>query len=231
MADALTLDPEWNQKFMDRDPLALLEHVYRQYGPEVTLASSFGAEDVVLVDMACQVTAAPEVFCLDTGLLFPETYALIERIVARYPIRYRAVQPRLSVAEQASEFGPELWARDPAACCGLRKVEPLLRALDSKRAWITGIRRDQSPTRKNAQLMEWDDAHDLVKVNPLAYWSHEMVWEYIKRHGLDYNPLHDHHFPSIGCVPCTRAVEPGEPLRSGRWAGFEKTECGLHSGS
>ncbi len=229
MADALTLDPQWNRDFMGRDPLALLDQVYRRYGPEVILASSFGAEDVVLIDMACQVAAAPEVFCLDTGLLFPETYALIERIVARYPIRYRAVQPRLSLAQQAGEFGPELWARDPAACCGLRKVEPVLRVLDGKRAWITGIRRDQSPTRKNAQLMEWDEAHHLVKVNPLAYWSEEMVWEYIERRGLEYNPLHDENYPSIGCAPCTRAVQPGEPSRAGRWSGFDKTECGLHA--
>jgi len=228
MAVNYTIESRWNDEYVDRDPRDLIAQVYQRYGAGVTLASSFGAEDVVLIDMACQSNTSPEVFSLDTGLLFDETYQLIERIVNRYPIRYRAIQPRQTVAQQAEEFGPDLWAREPNLCCAMRKVEPLLRALDGKTAWITGIRRDQSPTRQNAQLIEWDEQHQLIKVNPLAYWTEAMVWDYIREHELDYNPLHDQNYPSIGCFPCTRAVKPGESARAGRWAGFEKTECGLH---
>lgn len=218
----------WNDEYVDRDPRDLLAEVYQRYGHEVTLASSFGAEDVVLIDMACQVNPSPEVFCLDTGLLFDETYQLIERIQSRYSLRFQAYRPRQTVAEQAKEFGEALWLRDPNRCCALRKLEPLLRALDGKTAWISGIRREQAPTRKNAQLVEWDPSHQLIKVNPLAYWTDQMVWDYIRDHALDYNPLHDQSYPSIGCVPCTRPVKPGESARAGRWAGFDKTECGLH---
>jgi len=228
MASEYTIDGSWNDEYVDRDPRDIISKVYQRYGEGVTLASSFGAEDVVLIDMACQVTDAPEVFSLDTGLLFDETYQLIERVKSRYKIRYRAVTPKQTVEEQAQEFGAALWSREPNRCCAMRKVEPLLRALDGKTAWITGIRRDQSPTRQHAQLIEWDEQHQLIKVNPLAYWTDEMVWAYIREHQLDYNPLHDQNYPSIGCFPCTRPVKPGESARAGRWAGFEKTECGLH---
>lgn len=223
-----TIDVNWNDEYLNRDPRDLMSQIYQRYGQGVTLASSFGAEDVVLIDMAAQVTAHPDVFCLDTGLLFPETYDLIARIRSRYSIEYHAFTPRQTVAEQAEEFGAELWAREPNRCCALRKVEPLLRALDGKTAWITGIRREQSPTRQNAQLVEWDSAHQLIKFNPLAYWTEAMVWDYIREHDLDYNVLHDRNYPSIGCMPCTRPVAPGESARAGRWTGFDKTECGLH---
>lgn len=226
-ADSL-IEPRWNSEYVYRDPRDLLAKVYERYGDGITLASSFGAEDVVLIDMACQVTSHPDVFSLDTGLLFTETYQLIDRIKARYPIRLWTFAPRQTVQDQAEEFGADLWARYPDRCCALRKVEPLLRALDGRTAWITGIRREQSPSRQNAQLIEWDSQHQLVKVNPLAYWTEAMVWAYIREHNLDYNPLHDQRYPSIGCVPCTRPVRPGESSRAGRWAGFEKTECGLH---
>jgi phosphoadenosine phosphosulfate reductase len=228
MTARLTIDDSWNDEYVDRDPRDLLARVYARYGSDVTLASSFGAEDVVLIDMACQVVKTPDVFCLDTGLLFPETYQLIDRIQARYALRFRSIAPRQTVAQQANEFGEALWARNPNQCCALRKVEPLLRALDGRPAWITGIRRDQAPSRQHAALIEWDPAHDLIKVNPLAYWTDVMVWDYIRSHHLEYNPLHDQNYPSIGCLPCTRPVQPGESARAGRWAGFEKTECGLH---
>lgn len=218
----------WNDEFVDRDPRDLIARVYETLGDGVTLASSFGAEDMILIHLAAEVAPGAEVFCLDTGLLFPETYALIETVRERYPIRYRPVQPRLTVDEQAAEFGDALWARRPDACCQLRKVEPLLRALDGKDAWITGIRREQSPTRASANLVEWDAAHELFKVNPLAYWTEAEVWDFIHRHDIPYNPLHDQNYPSIGCLPCTRPVRPGESSRAGRWAGFDKTECGLH---
>lgn len=218
----------WNDEFVDRDPRDFLNRVYRTFGDGVTLASSFGAEDMILIHLAAEVAPGAEVFCLDTGLLFPETYALIDAVRERYPIRFRAVKPRLTPDQQAEEFGDALWARKPDTCCQLRKVEPLLRALDGKAAWITGVRREQSPTRANANLVEWDAAHDLVKINPLAHWTEAEVWGFIHAHGVLYNPLHDRNYPSIGCLPCTRPVKPGESSRAGRWAGFEKTECGLH---
>ncbi len=138
------------------------------------------------------------------------------------------VKSKLSPAEQATQFGEALWLRDPDQCCSLRKVEPLTRILAKYAAWITGIRRDQSPTRANAGVVEWDAKFGLVKFNPLATWSWEQVWEYIRTNDVPYNALHDQHFPSIGCTHCTAPVMPGDDPRSGRWKSSTKTECGLH---
>ncbi|MBX6378121.1 MAG: phosphoadenylyl-sulfate reductase [Clostridia bacterium] len=201
----------------------------RTFGARVALACSFGAEDMVLLDLCSRQQPPIGVFYLDTGLLFDETYELIREAEARYPdVPIRRVTPALTIEEQATCHGPELWRRDPDRCCHLRKVEPLREALRGLDAWITGIRRGQTPTRAGAGVVEWDVRNGLVKVNPLATWTWQDVWDYIHAHDIPYNPLHERGYPSIGCAPCTRAVRPGEDPRAGRWAGFQKTECGLH---
>ena len=182
----------------------------------------------VLIDMLHQLGANIRVVELDTGLLFPETYETRERLVdAATTSTSSAIDPRETVEEQAVSEGPELWRRDPDRCCALRKVEPLERALVGMDAWITGIRRAQSVTRRDAKVLELDP-RGVVKVQPLAGWTDEDVKGYLFAHDVPYNPLHDRGFPSIGCTPCTRAIRPGEDSRAGRWADAEKTECGLH---
>ena len=199
--------------------------------PRVALACSFSAEDMVLLDMVMAIQRDAHVFYLDTDLLFPETYALRDRAVARYGIPGLVrVTADLTVAQQAWRYGDDLWARDPDACCALRKVGPLEKLLADYDGWITGIRRDQSPARSRARSVEWDGRFGLVKVNPLAEWTADQVWRYLTTHDVPYNPLHDQGYPSIGCIHCTRPVDPGADARSGRWSDFSKTECGLHAG-
>ncbi len=199
-----------------------------RFHPRVAVASSFGAEDVVLIDLAARVRPDFRVFTLDTDFLFAETYVLIEQIEQRYGIEVERCRSALTPEEQARIHGEALWSREPDLCCDLRKVQPLKKKLAELQAWVTGIRREQAPTRANARKLEWDAKFGLVKLNPLADWSWAQVWEYIRAHGVLYNPLHDRNYPSLGCTYCTRPVKPGEDLRVGRWAGFNKTECGLH---
>ncbi|RCX13958.1 phosphoadenosine phosphosulfate reductase [Fontibacillus phaseoli] len=196
--------------------------------PNITFACSFGAEDVVLVDMLQKVSPSTDIFYLDTDFHFKETYETRDALVARYELDFVRVSPVISPEEQALQHGEELWKSDPNACCNIRKVEPLTRILSQYEAWITGIRRDQAPTRANAKKIEYDAKFGLVKFNPLASWSNEDVWNYIRKNDVIYNPLHDRNYPSIGCEYCTRQVMPGEDARAGRWANSEKTECGLH---
>jgi len=195
----------------------------------IALANSFsGATDMALTDMTVKLGLRFEVFYLDTELLFPETYALIEETRRRYGIEPVAYHARQTVAEQAAEHGDALWARDPDRCCYLRKVEPIGRALAGKSAWITGMRRDQSAARANTPILQWDASFELLKLNPMADWTEEQTWDYVRRHDVPVNALHAQNYPSIGCMPCTRPVMPGEDPRAGRWAGSMKTECGLH---
>jgi phosphoadenylyl-sulfate reductase (thioredoxin) len=197
--------------------------------PRLTFATGFGAEGCVLLDLAAQHGLAFDVFTLDTGLLFPETYALWRHLEARYGISIRAVTPAQSVAAQALGHGPELWARDPDSCCDLRKVRPLRDALAGWDGWITAIRRDQSAARATAEPVELDDKFGKLKVNPLVAWTHDDVWDYVRAHDVPTNALHAQGYPSIGCAPCTSPVIPGESVRSGRWRhAAAKTECGLH---
>ncbi len=197
--------------------------------PNITFACSFGAEDVVLVDMLQSVSPKTDIFYLDTDFHFAETYETRDRLVERYPgIPFVKVKPKITPEEQAEQYGAELWKTDANACCGIRKVEPLTSILSQYDSWITGIRRDQAPTRANAKKIEYDTKFGLVKFNPIADWTTEDVWQYIRDHNVIYNPLHDQHYPSIGCEHCTRQVMPGEDPRAGRWSGQEKTECGLH---
>jgi phosphoadenosine phosphosulfate reductase len=200
-----------------------------QFQPSVAIASSFGAEDVVLIDLATRIQPAFRVFTLDTDFLFPETYALIDQIERQYGVQIERARSRYTPGEQAAAFGDALWSREPDKCCNLRKVEPLTQKLAGLSAWITGIRRDQAPTRANAKKLEDDKKFGLVKLNPLADWTWDQVWDYIRAHNVPYNPLHDRNYPSIGCTYCTRQVQAGEDMRAGRWSGFQKTECGLHA--
>jgi len=196
--------------------------------PNITLACSFGAEDVALVHMLQKVRPGTDIFYLDTDFHFKETYETRDKLAAKYNINFVQVKPKLTPEEQAEKHGDALWKSDPNLCCNIRKVEPLTSILGKYDAWITGIRRDQAPTRANAKKVEYDVKFGLVKFNPIANWTSEDVWNYIRDNDIPYNPLHDQNFPSIGCEHCTRPVAPGEDPRAGRWAGTDKTECGLH---
>lgn len=217
--------------FESQQPQDVLKDAIKRFAPKIVVACSFGAEDVVLVDMVHRIDPSIPLFYLDTDFLFPETYATRDRIIQQYalqPAQVIQVQSLLTPDQQAAQHGPTLWSTEPDRCCQLRKVEPLTRVLKGYDAWITGIRRDQSPTRANAGLIEWDSKFQLVKVNPLARWTWADVWTYIKVYEVPYNPLHDQNYPSIGCTHCTAPVAPGEDPRAGRWKTFTKTECGLH---
>ncbi|GAB2696022.1 phosphoadenylyl-sulfate reductase [Paenibacillus thermoaerophilus] len=215
------------EEFENKSPEELLAFAVEKF-PNITLACSFGAEDVVLVDMLQKISPKTDIFYLDTNLHFKETYETRDRLEARYGIKFVQVLPKWTVEEQAREKGDELWKTDPNECCNIRKVEPLTQVLGRYDAWITGIRRDQAPTRANAKKVEYDTKFGLVKFNPLANWKWEDVWAYIRANDVIYNPLHDNFYPSIGCEKCTRQVMPGEDPRAGRWSGHDKTECGLH---
>ena len=199
-----------------------------RFAPRLTFATSLGIEDCLVTDLIARAKLPVDLFTLDTELLFPETYALWKRIEEKYGVTIRAVKPARTVAEQASAEGPALWTREPDRCCDLRKMRPLGATLANYDAWITAIRRDQTPERANAPVVGWDGRFGLVKINPLVRWTSDQVRAYVAEHEVPYNPLHDRNYPSIGCMPCTSPVMPGEDSRSGRWRGQEKTECGLH---
>jgi len=209
-------------------PQQTLAWAFESFGNDVAISSAFGAEGMVLIDMASHVRKDLRIFTIDTDFLFPETYSLIDRIEQKYDIRIERVFSLLSPEEQERVHGAKLWTRDPDQCCNLRKVEPLRRKLSELRAWITSIRRDQTSFRKAASKVEWDMKFGLVKVNPIADWTSQQVWRYLHEHRVPYNSLHDQNYPSIGCTHCTRAIRPGEDPRAGRWPGTGKTECGLH---
>jgi phosphoadenosine phosphosulfate reductase len=205
------------------------------FGDRVALACSFSAEDVVLADMLAQVSPRARVFAIDTGRLHEATYEAMERVRERYGLAIEVHFPERAAVERLERehgfFSFKRSLEDRHACCQVRKVEPLQRALSGLRAWITGLRREQSVTRAQLEVVERDDAHGgIVKLNPLADWSDEQVWEYIHRRRVPYNHLHDEGYPSIGCEPCTRPVRPGEHPRAGRWwwERPEHKECGLH---
>lgn len=192
---------------------------------QIALACSFGAEDCVLVDVVARARLPVTIFTLDTRFLFPETQVLWHRLEERYALRIVAAPADLPAVDLSV---PPPWEADPDACCHLRKVLPLEAMLATQDAWITGIRRDQTPDRAGARVVEWDARFGLVKVNPLASWTAGDVAAYVRRHDVPTNPLHERGYLSVGCAPCTSPVNPGEDPRAGRWRGREKTECGLH---
>jgi len=200
----------------------------------VALASSLGAEDQVLTNLMLNADPKARVFSLDTGRLNPETYSVMSKTRMKYNFNYEVMFPDTAEVEKTvSELGPNFFYEsidNRKLCCQIRKVEPLKRKLSELDAWITGLRREQAVTRAALPVVEWDEANGLVKINPLANWSEEQVWDFIKINQVPYNSLHDKGFPSIGCAPCTRAVKNGEDLRAGRWwwENPEQKECGLH---
>jgi len=214
--------------FEQRPAQEVLRWALERFQPDIALACSFGAEDMAVLDMISRIEPATKVFYLDTEVLFPETYELIERAARRYSLQLLRAAPAVSMADQARLYGDELWKLRPDLCCNIRKVQPLTTMLGPLRAWITGIRREQAPTRANGGVVEWDRKFGLVKVNPLARWTSADVWRYIAENDVPYNPLHDSGYPSIGCTHCTQPVKPGEHPRAGRWSGSGKIECGLH---
>lgn len=200
-----------------------------RYPGRIALACSFGGPSgMALLDLTLRADRDIPVYYIDTGLLFPETYALVERTARRYGITPIALRPELSVEAQARQYGDALWARDPDRCCALRKVAPHRAFLDGYDAWFTGIRRAQSPTRAEIEPIARDGTR-LVKVSPLFDWSDDDVWSYVNEHDVPVNALHGDGYPSLGCIPCTNRPQPGADQRSGRWAGLGKTECGLHA--
>ena len=198
----------------------------------VVITTSFGMEGCALIDMYAKQGSAPTVVYLDTGFFFPQTYALRDRMVRRYPLMTFVNRgTSLTPQAQAVRYGPELWRRDPDRCCRLRRVEPLRQALTGADVWITAITRSQGSTRSGIPLVSWDWQYQVLKICPLATWDRGRVWEYVQRNNVPYNELHEQGYPTIGCTHCTVPVPgsaPGEYSRAGRWAGTDKTECGLH---
>ena len=219
---------------IDASPIAraetIVDNALSHYAGKIALACSFGGPaGMVLLDMIAKRDVSVPVYFLDTGLLFDETYALVDRVRERYGIEPIAVRPELTVAQQNVRYGEALWARDPDACCNLRKVVPQRQFLANFDAWITGIRRDQSASRTNVDVVSHDDSTGLAKIAPLAEWTSNDIWTYVAAHDVPYNPLNDRGYPSLGCTHCTRAVAPNEDPRAGRWSGTNKLECGLHA--
>lgn len=225
---------EINIRFADAEPQALLKYLMPLMQGTIALSSSLSIEDQVLADMMLEIDPHVRIFTLDTGRLFPETYRLIDDTNHHYNIKMEVYSPRTDAIEQfVRTYGinPFYEGIDKRrACCQVRKLEPLSRALAGLDAWVCGLRRSQSVTRNDMQLLEWDESHGLLKVNPLIDWTEEMVWQYIKEHKVPYNELHDRGFPSIGCEPCTRAIRRIDDIRAGRWwwENPEHRECGLH---
>lgn len=205
------------------DAEEVLAEAVARFGPGLSVACSFQKEAAVILDMLVRIEPSTRFFTLDTGLHFAETYETWRALEAHYGIAIEGVDAP-SLRRQASVHGDELWKRDPDRCCELRKVRPLRDALAGASAWVTGLRREQSPERSGTAKLGWDDRYGLWKVNPLADWSERDVWRYVNEHDVPYHPLHDRGFTSIGCEPCT---QPGTG-RTGRWSGTAKVECGLH---
>lgn len=208
------------------------EHILRwatdTFGSRLAIITSFQPSGIVTMHLMSQIAPRTPVITLDTGLLFPETYALIDELEARLHLNLIRVRPEQTVQQQAEQYGDALWERNPEQCCHLRKVVPLGKALDGYAAWISGIRRDQSPQRASAPIIAWEPGHQRIKLNPVAAWSEQMIWGYLTAHDLPYNKLHDQGYPSIGCKTCTLATGGEGYSREGRWSRFGKTECGIH---
>ncbi|MYU54197.1 MULTISPECIES: phosphoadenylyl-sulfate reductase [Streptomyces] len=210
----------------DADPLDILSWAAETFGPRFCVTSSM--EDAVVAHLASRVIPGVDVVFLDTGYHFPETIGTRDAVAAVLDVNVITLTPRQTVAEQDAEYGPKLHDRDPDLCCALRKVKPLEEGLTAYDAWATGLRRDESPTRAGTPVVGWDARRRKVKVSPIARWTQDDVDTYITEHTVLTNPLLMDGYTSVGCAPCTRRVLAGEDARAGRWAGFGKTECGLH---
>jgi phosphoadenosine phosphosulfate reductase len=218
-----------SERLNDSPPQDILRWAVDVYGEDLTLSVSFGnPEGMVLLDMLSRITDRAQVFTLDTGFLFEETIRFREEAMKRYPLPLKVITPGLSVEEQVERYGPELYSCKPDLCCEIRKIEPQRRFLRDYGAWVTGIRRDQTPQRMSTPVVAFDEYFGVAKISPLADWTADEVDEYVRRYDVPLNPLLSMGYRSIGCEPCTRPVAPGEDARAGRWPGMDKTECGLH---
>jgi len=204
-----------------------LAWMFETFGAAHYIACSFQKTSSVTAHMASEINPEARFFYLDTDVLFPQTYATRDLLAERLGVQFDRFH-NLTIDEQAAQHGEELWKRDPDSCCGLRKVEPMRRALSSVECWAGGVRREDSSIRSTTPKFGWDKRFDLWKLNPLADWSERDVWNYIREHSLPYNPLHDQGYPSIGCTHCTQPVSPGGSPRDGRWVGIAKNECGIN---
>jgi phosphoadenosine phosphosulfate reductase len=228
--DVQSLDAQFNAQPSEK----VLEWAWKRFGTRAAIGTSFQGAGLVMMHLAKRHGIQFPVFTLDTGLLFPETVELKKRLEDFFGFQIEALVPDLTVEQQAAAQGPELWKRDPDLCCTMRKVLPLQTRLETLDCWITGLRRQQSDTRSSIgiiELYEFDPAagRDIVKLNPMANWKREDIWKYIQEFKIPYNPLHDQGYRSIGCQPCTSKSAGGENERAGRWTGFNKVECGIHT--
>lgn len=234
MENAKELAAQLCAEYEGKSPEELLSGLLSRFGNRIALASSMGLEDQVITDMMARIDHKSRIFTIDTGRLFPETYLLIDKTNMKYGINIEIFFPDHTAVESyvaangINAFYDTVEKRK--ACCRARKIEPLMRALATLDVWICGLRSQQSVTRTEEQLVEWDDTNKLIKVNPLVHWSENDLWDYIRQHNVPYNKLHRQGYPSIGCQPCTRAIEPGEDIRAGRWWWEDPNhkECGLH---
>jgi phosphoadenosine phosphosulfate reductase len=220
---------EANERLQSATPQEILRWAVETFFPKLTMATAFGPEGCVILQMLAEIEPRVRVFNLDTGYQFPETLKLRDTIAERYGIEVELIRPETTVAEYEAQHGGPLYGVNPDQCCHDRKLVPLRRAVAGYEAWISAIRADQSSHRARASVVGWDSKFNLAKINPLLRWSKRDVWAFLVTNQVPYNPLHDRGYPSIGCWPCTRAVAPGQDERAGRWAGQAKTECGLHS--
>ncbi|SET68038.1 phosphoadenylylsulfate reductase (thioredoxin) [Oceanobacillus limi] len=225
----------WDDQVQDqlnqelKDFMDVIKWAYNVYEDKIVYSCSFGAEGIVLIDLISKVNPRAKIIFLDTHLHFNETYKLIEKIKNKYPkLKIKMVEPSLSLQQQAKDHGESLWERNPNMCCHIRKIKPLEEELSKVDAWFSGLRREQSLERSKTEYVNRDDKFQRVKICPLIHWTWEDIWDYITLNNLPYNELHDLNYPSIGCAMCTLPVPDGKDSRSGRWANFNKNECGLH---
>lgn len=223
-----------SQRFEQEDLTSVLRWAWEQFGARAAVGTSFQGAGLVMIHHAVKAGIPLPVFTLDTQLHFPETIELKKRLEDFFGIQIESVLPEQTPEAQAAEYGPELWAKSPDFCCTLRKVLPLQKKLKELSVWITGLRRQQSDTREKTGILElykFDVLRDqhILKLNPMALWTREAVWDYLKEHKIPYNPLTDRGYRSIGCMPCTRPVNENDNERAGRWTGFDKSECGIHT--
>jgi len=220
---------EFEQDDVYKGALNTLTWAYEHYGEEIVYACSFGIEGIVLIDLISKVKQDAKIVFLDTDVHFKETYETIARVKEKYPqLQIEMKKPAITLDEQSEKYGPALWERDPNRCCNIRKLVPLNETLSGAKAWISGLRREQSETRAHVEFINLDKRFKSIKICPLIYWTWKDVWRYVSKHELPYNPLHDKGYPSIGCETCTKPTFTMDDLRSGRWSSSGKTECGLH---
>ena len=225
---------KWNRELKDLSANETISFFTKKFKNNIVFTTSLGAEDQIITKIITEINPSIKIFTLDTGRLFPQTYDLLDRTNKKYKLKIHVQFPDYKEVEKmVNEKGINLFfesIENRKLCCNLRKIEPMKRALKGYKAWISGLRKEQSASRTDITLVEWDTNYKLIKINPLYNWTEQMVWDYIQQNKIPYNPLHDKGYPSIGCQPCTRAIFPGEDARAGRWwweNNFSR-ECGLH---